>query len=319
MLPLNSVTIITQNREMLDIISRIDRVADSASSILLAGETGVGKEVFADYIHHLSLRGKKPFIKISLAAMPAALIESELFGYEKGAFTNAGHTKKGMFELAHGGSLFLDDIDDAPLAVQAKLLRVLESKEIRHIGGSKIIPVNIRLICATKRNLNELATKNLFRKDLIYRINTVQFDIPPLRNRKNDIPLLSEYFVEHFSTKKPLTISREVIDFLMNYHWPGNVRELRNVIQHACLFAENEIKFKDLPEYFSKYDFLNQIISSCKVCYTNNTPYEEVIRCLETKLLNEALQTTHGNQSGAARLLGLKLSTFRDKIRKLKL
>lgn len=317
MLPLNSVTIITRDDEMLRLIRHLDKVVASNSSILLIGETGVGKEVFANYIHHLSPRGEKPSVKISLAAMPAELLESELFGYEKGAFTNADHRKVGMFELAQGGSLFLDDIDDTPLNIQAKLLRVLESREIRHIGGAKAIPIDVRLICATKKELKNMVSQNLFRADLLYRINTVQIRIPPLRNRKEDIPLLVDYFVRHFSPQKPLEISVETMDFLMSYHWPGNVRELRNVVHRASLFAEKEIKLDDLPDDLANYNYTDQIVKACTVCYSKNMPYSEVIKCLEIKLLSEALENANGNQSQAAGSLGMKLSTFRDKLLKL--
>ncbi len=319
MLPLNSVTIITQNKAMRELIRRIDKVADSDSSILLIGETGVGKEVFANYIHHLSHRGEKTSVKISLAAMPAELMESELFGYEKGAFTNANHLKKGMFEMAQGGSLFLDDIDDTPLNIQAKLLRVLESREIRHIGGSKSIPIDVRLICSTKKDLKNMVAQKVFREDLFYRINTVQIRIPPLRQRKEDIPLLIEYFIRHFSPQKKLTVSTETMNFLMSYHWPGNVRELRNVIHRASLFAEKEIKRTDLPDDLANFNFMDQIVNACKVCYSNKIPYSDVIKCLEVKLLTDALESSKGNQSKAAQSLGLKLSTFRDKLKKLKI
>ena len=319
MLPVNSVTIITQSDKMRELIRRINKVADSDSNILLIGETGVGKEVFANYIHHLSNRGDKASVKISLAAMPTELMESELFGYEKGAFTNANHLKKGMFEMAQGGSLFLDDIDDTPLNIQTKLLRVLESREIRHIGGSKPIPIDVRLICATKEDLKELVTQKLFREDLFYRINTVQIRIPPLRQRKEDIPLLTEYFIHHFSPQKKLSVSRDTMDFLMSYHWPGNVRELRNVIHRASLFAEKEIKRTDLPDDLANFNFMDQIVNACKVCYSNKIPYSDVIKCLEIKLITDALESSNGNQSKAAQSLGLKLSTFRDKLRKLQI
>ncbi|HEY9115586.1 MAG TPA: sigma-54 factor interaction domain-containing protein, partial [Bacteroidales bacterium] len=183
---MTSVSLITQDEKMLNQIERINKVVDSNSSILLIGETGSGKEVFADYIHKLSNRGQNPFVKIGLAAMPPELLESELFGFEKGSFTNADHQKQGMFEMAHTGSIFLDDIDDTPLHLQAKLLRVLESNVIRHIGGTKDIPVDVRLICASKLEIKDLVELNRFRQDLFYRINIVQIRIPPLRDRKKD-------------------------------------------------------------------------------------------------------------------------------------
>lgn len=314
---IQSTSLITQDPVMLDLISRIHKVADSNSSILLIGETGVGKEVFADYIHRLSNRGPNPFVKIGLAALPHDLLESELFGFEKGSFTNADRQKKGMFELAHTGSIFLDDIDDTPLKTQAKLLRVLESKEVRHIGGTQPIPVDVRLICASKLEIKDLVAQNLFRQDLYYRINIVQIRIPPLRERINDIPLLIDHFLKRFEKKQNLTISKEALEHVMNYHWPGNVRELRNVIQRASLFADKEIKVKDLPDDYIQIDPVQNLVNACYSCFTKgSTPFSTVIQCVENRLLTEALASTNGNQSEAARKLGMKLSTFRDKIKK---
>jgi len=315
---LQSVALITSDARMLELINRINKVANSNSSILLIGETGVGKEVFADYIHRLSNRGQNPFVKIGLAALPTDLLESELFGFEKGSFTNADHQKKGMFELAHTGSIFLDDIDDTPLKTQSKLLRVLESNEVRHIGGTKPIPVDVRLISASKMEIKDLVTQNLFRQDLYYRINIVQIRIPPLRERKEDIPLLIQHFLKRFAPEKQLNISKEVLQLLMNYHWPGNVRELRNVIQRASLFAENEITLNDLPDDYQQIDHIGQLMKACQSCFSSGKmPYNEVLQCLETRLLKDALNSTEGNQSEAARKLGMKLSTFRDKLKKL--
>jgi transcriptional regulator with PAS, ATPase and Fis domain len=315
---LTSVSLITQDEKMLKQIERINKVVDSNSSILLIGETGTGKEVFADYIHKLSNRGHNPFVKIGLAAMPPELLESELFGFEKGSFTNADHQKQGMFEMAHTGSIFLDDIDDTPLHLQAKLLRVLESNVVRHIGGIKDIPVDVRLICASKLEIKDLVEVNRFRQDLFYRINIVQIRIPPLRERKNDIPILAEYFLKRFAHEKNLKVAEETMNLFMNYNWPGNVRELRNVIQRSSLFADGEIKIKDLPDDLVQMDYFERMVKACQACYeSGKLPYNEVINCLESRLLSEALIKTKGNQSEAAKKLGLKLSTFRDKIRKL--
>ena len=315
---LQSVSIITQDERMLELIERINKVVDSNSSILLIGETGVGKEVFADYIHRLSNRGQNPFVKIGLAALPPDLLESELFGFEKGSFTNADHQKKGMFELAHTGSIFLDDIDDTPLKTQAKLLRVLESGEVRHIGGTQSIPVDVRLVCASKMEIKDLVEQNRFRQDLHYRINIVQIRIPPLRDRKGDIPLLINHFLKRFGKDSKLAISSDAVEHLIEYQWPGNVRELRNVIQRASLFADGEIKVKDLPDDYQHIDHIDRLVNACRSCFINGgMPYNTVIQCLETRLLKEALDSCDGNQSEAARKLGLKLSTFRDKLKKV--
>lgn len=317
---LQSVALITRDPRMLELIGRINKVADSNSSILLIGETGVGKEVFADYIHRLSNRGQNPFVKIGLAALPPDLLESELFGFEKGSFTNADHQKKGMFELADTGSIFLDDIDDTPLKTQSKLLRVLESNEVRHIGGTKPIPVDVRLISASKMEIKDLVSQNMFRQDLYYRINIVQIRIPPLRERKDDIPLLIDHFIKRLAPEKKLGVSDDALNILMNYHWPGNVRELRNVVQRASLFAEGEIKVNDLPDDYRNIDTMDQLVKACKACFDSGSmPYNAVIQCLEARLLKEALDKSDGNQSEAARKLGMKLSTFRDKLKKFEI
>ncbi len=315
---LQSVALITRDPRMLELIDRINKVADSDSSILLIGETGVGKEVFADYTHRLSNRGHNPFVKIGLAALPPDLLESELFGFEKGSFTNADHQKKGMFELAHTGSILLDDIDDTPLKTQVKLLRVLETNEVRHIGGTQPIPVDVRLICASKVEIKDLVEQKLFREDLYYRINIVQIRIPPLRERKGDIPLLIEHFLKRFGKEKKLGISKAALAHLTDYHWPGNVRELRNVIQRASLFADKEIKVSDLPDDYLQIDPIERLMKACHSCFTNGgMPFHSVMQCLEARLLKEALDSASGNQSEAARRLGMKLSTFRDKLKKL--
>lgn len=303
---------------MLELVNRISKVSDSNTSILLIGETGTGKEVFADYIHRLSKRGPNPFVKIGLAALPPDLLESELFGFEKGSFTNADHQKKGMFELADTGSIFLDDIDDTPLKTQAKLLRVLENKEVQHIGGIKTIPVDVRLICASKVEIKEMVEQNMFRQDLYYRINIIQIRIPPLRERKEDIPLLVEYFLNRLAPDKHLKVSDQVMDMFLNYHWPGNVRELRNVVQRAALFAEETITMNDLPDDYNQTDPFNKLIKACQACFNGgDVPYNSIMQCLESKLLSEALSSANGNQSEAARKLGMKLSTFRDKLKKV--
>ncbi|MFA6403357.1 MAG: sigma-54 dependent transcriptional regulator [Salinivirgaceae bacterium] len=261
------VSIITQNQAMRAILHSLDKIAMSDSSVLLVGETGVGKEIFADYIHKLSSRSLRPLIKIGLSAMPSELMASELFGYEKGAFTNANNNKKGLFEVADTGSIFLDDIDDTPLEIQAKLLRVLESREIMPIGGTKSKNIDIRLISASKVDLNQLVKRNMFRSDLFYRINVVTVEIPPLRQRLDDIPLLVEYFIQKYAPNRKLSITDEALTFLTNYQWPGNVRELRNVIQRAALFAENEITLNDIPKEISQNNALEHIINACSVCF----------------------------------------------------
>jgi len=314
------LTLITQNHGMRAVLKSIDKIAASDTSILLVGETGVGKEIFADYIHRMSSRSQNPIIKIGLSALPADLMASELFGHEKGAYTSAESSKKGLFELADTGSIFLDDIDDVPLEIQTKLLRVLESRELMRIGGSKTIPVDIRLISASKVDLNELVKRQMFRADLFYRINVAAIEIPPLRQRIDDIPLLAEHFVQKYALNRKLPISKEAMDCLTGYSWPGNVRELRNVIQRATLFAEHEITIDEIPNEIKQMNPTDQIIRSCSVCFSQKgMEFNQVMDCLEFKLLNEALKKAEGNQSSAAKLLNLSLSTFRDKWKKYQL
>ncbi|PLX13482.1 MAG: hypothetical protein C0597_11630 [Marinilabiliales bacterium] len=313
------ISIITQNKLMREILYKLDKIAMSDSSVLLVGETGVGKEIFADYVHKLSSRSLNPMVKIGLSAMPSELLSSELFGHEKGAFTNADNKKKGLFEVADTGSIFLDDIDDTPMEIQSKLLRVLESREIMAVGGMKPKSIDIRLICASKVDLNELVKRNLFRSDLYYRVNVVTVEIPPLRERMDDIPLLVEYFINKYAPNRKLKITNEALAYLTSYHWPGNVRELRNVIQRAALFAEKEITINEIPKEIVLNNPLERVINACSVCFNDKgMEFTQVMECLEYKLLNQALEKAKGNQTNAAKLLNLSLSTFRDKLKKHK-
>lgn len=312
-----SLTLITQNENMRRILERLDRVVASDSSILLIGETGVGKELFAEYIHRTSPRAIEPFVKVGLSALPAELLESELFGHERGAYTSASAEKKGLFELANNGSIFLDDIDDFPLPLQSKLLRVLESRELMRIGGQTSIPVDIRLITASKNDLKELVNKGLFRADLYYRINVVPIIIPPLRERSEDIPLLINHFLLRFAPEKQFTINQDALRSLINYPWPGNIRELRNVIQRISLFASEEITLHDLPVEIREENPINSISRACHQCLVNNNmTFEDVVNCLESNLIKQAMEETKGNRTNAAKLLGINLSTFRDKLKK---
>lgn len=315
--PVGSVSIITRNETMRILISRIDRITNTDSTILLIGETGVGKEILAEYIHKTSSRYTKPLIKISLSAVPSELLASELFGYEKGAFTGAREGRKGLFELAHTGSIFLDDIDDVPLEMQVKLLRFLENRELRRIGGSTPIPVDVRIISASKVPLEEMVKQKSFREDLFYRLNVIPFRIPPLRERRDDIPLLADYFLNHFSEDKKITFTPEAMSALMAYLWPGNIRELRNVIQRVSIFSTGEIRKEDLPPEIVCDTAIDRIINACKSCFLNrNMKLNDIVSCVESNLVFQALKKAGGNQSEAARMLQISLSTFRDKLAK---
>jgi DNA-binding NtrC family response regulator len=312
-----SIAVVTQSPRMQAILDRIATIARSDTSVLLIGETGVGKELFADYIHRVSARSEQPLIKIALSAMPHDLLESELFGHERGAYTSAHTDKRGLFELAHNGTLFLDDIDDVPPAVQPKLLRVLESRQVMRVGGTTTIPIDVRLISASKVDLKELVSRTLFRADLFYRINVCPVAIPPLRDRREDVPLLVQHFLRRFVPNKGLTLSEDAVKLMTAYHWPGNVRELRNVVQQIALFADGEIRPEHLPAELRDSQPVAQLVQACARCLVDGSlSYTDVVTCLETNLLRQALADAGGNRTHAAKALGLSLSTLRDKLKK---
>ena len=312
-----SLAIITESERMRQILARARTIAASDGSVLLIGETGVGKELFADYIHQASPRAAGPLVKVALSAMPHELLESELFGHERGAYTHAVSQKKGLFELAHRGSLFLDDIDDVPPAIQPKLLRVLESREVMRVGGTTPIPIDVRLISASKIDLKDLVGRGLFRTDLFYRINVVPVAIPPLRERPEDIPVLVAHFLGRFASEKQLAVAPAALRALVTYPWPGNVRELRNVVQRIGLFAETEVRLEDLPPEIHHGDPMQNLAQACARCFADESmSFNAVVSCLEQNLLRQALKEAAGNRTHAARLLGLNLSTLRDKLKK---
>lgn len=307
--------IVARSTVILDILEQLKTIALSDRTVLLSGETGVGKERFAEFLHERSARRFKPLIKISMSTLPRELVESELFGHERGAFTGAVAEKKGLFEIAHGGSLLLDDIDDLPVEIQPKLLRSLETHEIQRIGSTRPIPVDIRFIAASKVSLKELVDQRTFRADLFYRLNVVPITIPPLRDRREDIPLLIEHYIHHFLPEKEIRVSKDALRAFVNYHWPGNIRELVNIIMRILLFINDEITLNDLPLEIRGENAIDALIKSCTRCFSEERMnYNEIIACLEVNLLRKALEMHHGNKSRAADFLGLKLSTFRDKL-----
>ena len=311
-----SLAIVTKSERMRAILSRVETIARSETSVLLVGETGVGKELFADYIHRASPRFDRPFVKLSLSAMPHELLESELFGHERGAFTSAVTDKRGLFDIAHTGTLFLDDIDDVPPNVQMKLLRVLESRQVMRVGGSAPTSIDVRLVTASKVDLKDLVARNQVRADLFYRINVCPVEIPSLRERREDVPLLAEYFLRRFSAGRALTISADALRALTRYEWPGNVRELRNIMQRLALFAQSEIRVEDLPSEVTMGTDMAQLAKACTKCLVDGEmSYTEVVSCLERNLLRQALAEA-GSRTQAARVLGLSLSTLRDKLKK---
>ncbi len=287
----------------------VRKVALTDSTVLILGESGTGKSLIAKKIHILSDRREKPFITINCAAIPENLLEAELFGYEKGAFTGATARKKGKFELADGGTVFLDEIGDMPLSLQAKLLRVLQDKEVERLGGDRTIRVNVRIIAATNKNLETLVREGKFREDLYYRLNVVPIHIPPLRERKEDIPLLVEYFLEKFNKKysKSVRFSPEAIRTLMEYPWHGNVRELENIVERLVIMNEGVIRDRELPSHILAYAEVIDIAPSS---------LPEELEKTERERIEEALKKTGYVKSRAAKLLGYTLRQLDYRIQK---
>jgi transcriptional regulator with PAS, ATPase and Fis domain len=315
-----TLSLIAQSDTMQAILEQIETIAASDSSVLLIGETGVGKELIAEYVHRSSPREAQPLVKVGLSALPPELLENELFGHERGAYTNAAVEKKGLFELADTGTIFLDDIDDFPLPLQSKLLRILESRELMRVGGTTPIPIDIRLITATKDDLKEMVNRGLFRSDLYYRINVVPIVIPPLRDRREDIPALVDHFLHRYAGNRTIEVAKDAMLALVNYSWPGNIRELRNVVQRMALFANGEIRLKDLPQECFGTGSADFIIKACQRCFTEeNMTFDQVVSCLEVNLLRQALSDSAGNRTQAAKALGMSLSTLRDKLKKFDL
>jgi DNA-binding NtrC family response regulator len=312
--------IVAKSQAILNILEQLGTVALSDSTVLLIGETGVGKERFAEYLHKKSARRFKPLVKVGVASLPRELVESELFGHEKGAFTGAVTDKKGLFEVANGGSLFLDDIDDLPIEIQHKLLRAIEAHEIQRVGSTRTIKIDVRFIAASKVSLRNLVDEGKFRSDLFYRLHVVPVNIPPLRERREDIIPLIEHYLRLYLPEKNIVIAKEALRALVNYSWPGNVRELVNVLTRVLLFVNDQITLDDLPPEIHSDDPIDLLVKSCSRCFfEHRMSYEEIVACLETNLLRKALEMHQGNKSHAAKFLGLKLSTFRDKLAKYNL
>ncbi len=292
--------IIGNSRAMQEVFNMVAQVSRSDTTVLIRGESGTGKELVAHAIHYNSHRAEKPFIKVNCAALPETVIESELFGHEKGAFTGAISTRKGRFELANGGTIFLDEIGDLSAATQIKLLRVLQEREFERVGGNETIRTNVRVVAATNRNLEESMETGQFRPDLYYRLNVFPIHIPPLRDRKSDIMLLADYFVEKYSKQNGKSIKRistPAIELFMSYHWPGNVRELENCIERAILLSTDEvIHGSHLPPSL-------QSAESTGTALQGTLP--EALDNIERELILDALKSTKGNMAKAARLLGI--------------
>jgi DNA-binding NtrC family response regulator len=305
--------VVARSAKMQEVLATVDRVAPTNSTVLLGGESGVGKDLIARAIHEKSRRAAGPFIKINSTAIPENLLESELFGYEKGAFTGATASKPGKFELADKGTLFLDEIGDVPPATQVKLLRVLQEREFERLGGTRTVKVDVRLIAATNRDLREALEQGTFREDLYYRLNVVPIDIAPLRQRKEDIPDLVNLFISSFAgdSGKPVEgITPEAMQILVNYHWPGNVRELQNIIERACALAKGTVlKVGDIH--------LDVRPARAANGTGNFLPEGMTLEQWEDEMIRESLRRANGNKSQAARLLGLSRNALRYRLSKI--
>jgi len=301
--------LISGSAKMENVLSMASRAAQSKAAVLLRGESGTGKEVLARAIHLASPRADKPFVPVNVAAVTETLIESEFFGHEKGAFTGADRQRKGRFEMADQGTLFIDEIGDIPVTSQVKLLRVLQEQAFERVGGSQTINVDVRVISATHQNLEEMIKNGKFREDLFYRLNVVTINIPPLRERREEIPLFIDYFLRRFSQqegKETNSISKEAMDLLIKYNYPGNVRELENIVQRAVVMARSDIiTTDDLPPQIRSAE-------QKEACSTMT----ECVAALEKRLITEALKTSGGNQTQAARSLGLTERNLRYKMKK---
>lgn len=303
--------IVGNSNSIKQVYEQVIQVARSNATVLLRGESGTGKEMIASAVHYNSLRSKRPLIKVNCAALPDSLIESELFGHEKGAFTGAERFKKGRFELAEGGTLFLDEIGDLPLQTQIKLLRVLQEREFERVGGTETIKTNIRLITATNKNLEEAIAKGEFREDLYYRLNVFSIFLPPLRERRSDVLLLAEHFLEKYEAehdKRIRRISTPAIDMLMSYHFPGNVRELENAIERAVLVCDtNVIHGHHLPPTLQTAEVTGTV---------TDLTLDSAVAAFERDLILDALKSNKGSVAKAARSLGSTERIIAYKIKK---
>ena len=311
--------IVGRSPKMQEVLSIVERVAPTNSTVLLGGESGVGKDLIARAMHQHSRRASGPFVKINCTAIPENLLESELFGYEKGAFTGATSSKPGKFELADKGTIFLDEIGDVPSATQVKLLRVLQEREFEHLGGTKTLKVDVRLVAATNRDLRAALEQGTFREDLYYRLNVVPISIPPLREHKEDIPYLVDHFIERFareSGKQISGITPAALKLLVDFHWPGNVRELENIIERASAFAEgatldvNDIRL-DLSPRLAGGD------NGATGAAVTFPPEGMTLEQYEDDIIREALRRAGGNKSQAARLLGLSRNALRYRLSRM--
>lgn len=316
----NTDKIIGYSECIKKVFDTIEKVSNSDSTILITGESGTGKELVAREIHFKSDRRNQPMIPVNCGAIPEELLESELFGHEKGAFTGAIRTRMGRFELAHGGTIFLDEIGDMSPALQVKVLRVIQEKQFERIGGVKTINVDVRIIAATNQNLEKAVAEKQFREDLFYRINVIPINLPPLRERGADIPILANHFLTNFNKLKKKNIKRitpDAVTYLMRYNWPGNVRELQNLIEMLVVMKEDgEICIDDLPSKIRNVP--SPSVSSGNIIFSEDgLDFNDHISRLEKELLLKALKMSGGVKNRAAKLLNLNRTTLVEKLKRL--
>src|SRR3990167_8932077 len=312
--------IVGKSKSMLEIFKAVSIVAGKKSTVLITGESGTGKELIARALHFNSDRRSRPFVVVNCAALPDNLIESELFGYEKGAFTNAYQRKIGHFEMAHGGTLFLDEIGEMELGTQAKFLRAVETETFTRLGGTEEIKVDVRVVAASNQDLEKLAGTGEFRRDLFYRLNVVSLRLPPLRERGEDIPLLLDHFLRlkaQENSTSPKTLSAEVVDCMMSYPWPGNVRELENLVERLTILSPHEsVGLADLPQGIR---FRDQTSSLKEKVLEGSHPLSEAVDEFERELILKALQKSGFNQTKAASVLGTSRRVLRYRMEKLQI
>lgn len=317
----NIPPIIGSSKAIKEIHSIIEKVANTDSTVLILGESGTGKELIAKNIHYRSNRANKPFIHVNCAAIPSELLESELFGYEKGAFTGAFTSKAGKFETANFGTVLLDEIGDMAPQLQAKILRVLQERSFERIGGMKTITVDVRIIAATNKNLQDTVAEGRFREDLFYRLNVIPIKIQPLRNRTEDIPLLFDYFIEKFKKRfnRPMTISKSTFEYLVNYSWPGNVRELENLIERLFVLKhDNVITSSDLPEGIRNRGIpeIPDFVDDDTNPFINGIDLNAALEAYEKRLIIHALELHDGVKTRAAKYLNIKRTSLIEKIKR---
>lgn len=308
---------VTKNKAMLKLMETAKRVAETDATVLITGESGSGKEVLAQYIHFNSIRNDQSYIVVNCGAIPKDIVESELFGHEKGAFTGAIHQKSGYFEMAHDGTLFFDELVELPANVQVKLLRTLESNTFRRVGGEKEKTVDVRFIAATNKDVQMQIEKGLFREDLFYRLGVIELQIPPLRDRKDDVPLLVEHFIKIYTDKYKLaeiTLSDQTLTLMQHYSWPGNVRELRNVIERlVILYAGKHVEPEDMPSQFQDLDELSTM-NFDEDTELIKIPVGSSMADAERVIIKRTLRSVDNNISKAARILSVSRKTLHNKL-----